>query len=301
MRLKIKLCQPFNLDLTLCSGQTFTWHKADGSWYGMIGSTAVKAVQDKDNLLVESDEVLDENVVLRYFGLKDDIFEIQALIDKDQYIHAALKAYQGLRIIRQDPWEALISFITATNTSIKRIKRIISKLCHRFGARKRVDTEVIYAFPTPQTIARAEEAALKEIGLGYRATWILEAAKTVSTKPDLIPRLAEQSYESARVSILRKERFKGVGDKVADCILLFGFGKLESFPIDRWVKRCVLRCYSYLFDTSLVNRLCKARSLSSREYNTIRLKMIDYFGRYAGYAQQYLFTYERLTSRSLQT
>ena len=299
MRLELKLNQPFNLDFTLRCGQTFRWRKLDGSWYGVIGSAAVKAVQSEGKLLVKADEELDEDAVLRYFGLEDDLLKIYDLIDKDPCIHAAINAYCGLRILRQDPWEALISFITATYTSIEKVETTIGRLCYSCGVCKRFDGYELYIFPQPKAVLEIGEEGLREAGLGYRAPWVLEAAKIVEAKPDLLPTLAEQQYESARFTLLHKKVFKGVGDKVADCVLLFGFGKLKAFPIDRWIRRILVRCYSQLFDAELNGVLSEDASLTDAQYNSIRLKMINYFGRYAGYAQQYLFTYERLRMRSL--
>lgn len=297
MQLELKLHQPFNLEYTLQSGQTFRWRKVGRSWFGVLGSAAVKVTQIQGRLVIEADEKLDEEIIRRYFGLDDDILGIYDLIDKDQHIHAAIKAYRGLRILRQDPWETLVSFIAATYTSIKRIVASISNLSQRYGLRKKFYGEVLYTFPTPQAILQAGEEGLRKAGLGYRAKWIAEAANIVKLKPYIISSLAEQHYESARAYLLYSKPFKGVGDKVADCILLFGFGKLQAFPIDRWIRRSVIRNYSYLFDTDLIAKIREGSSLSKVQYNTIRLKMINYYGRYAGYAQQYLFTYER--SRSL--
>ncbi|MEM3386685.1 MAG: DNA glycosylase [Nitrososphaerales archaeon] len=298
MLFEIRLHQPFNLDFTLNSGQTFRWRKVDESWYGVIGSTAVKALQIKDKLILKANEALEEDIVLRYFGLKDDLLKIYDSIDKDQHIHAALKAYRGLRILKQDPWETLISFITATYTNIRRVETTLGELCRRFGVASMFNKERVYLFPTPQAILSHGLKGLYETGLGYRAPWILEAAKIVEANPDLLPSLAEQQYEEARLTLLNKKLFKGVGNKVADCILLFGYGKLEAFPIDRWVRRSLVRCYRQLFDTELISKL-KDKSFTTTAYNKVRLKMIDYFGGYAGYAQQYLFTYERLGSNSL--
>ncbi|MFN3622296.1 MAG: DNA-3-methyladenine glycosylase family protein, partial [Nitrososphaerales archaeon] len=188
---------------------------------------------------------------------------------------------------------------TATYTSIRRIETTVSKLCHRFGVAKMFDNRRLYIFPTPQAILEHGAAELWGVGLGYRAPWVLEAARIVEAKPELLTSLAEQQYEAARFTLLNKKLFKGVGNKVADCILLFGFGKLEAFPIDLWIRRSLVRCYPQLFDTELISKLAGDNSLGNATYNRVRLKMINYFGRYAGYAQQYLFTYERLRSSSL--
>jgi N-glycosylase/DNA lyase len=298
MRLTVCLSQPFNLDYTLNSGQTFRWCKIGESWYGVIGSTAIKVSQIKNLLQIESDEELDEEVIRRYFGLEDDLYTIYHSLSKDRYLAALLKKYDGLRIVRQDPWETIFSFITATNTNIKRVKTTIDRLCAKLGKVKKVNGLALYTFPAPQAILQYGEDGLREAGFGYRAPWLLQAAKVVADRQDLIPNLIEQDYEAARALILQSG-IKGVGEKAADCILLFGFHKLESFPIDRWIKQSILNNYAHLFDTDLVNNLKAKRSLNSATYNRIRRRMIEYFGKYAGYAQQYLFVQERSSNRSL--
>jgi len=296
MQLTINLSQPFNLDYTLNSGQAFRWRKIEGSWYGMIGSAAVKATQIKDKLRIESDEELGEKTILRYFGLVDDLPRIYESISKDRHIETILKNYQGLRIMRQDPWETIISFITATNINLKRVESSLNKLCQRKGSPKIFNNVLMYTFPTPQAILEIKNDDLREAGFGYRAQWIREAARVVVSEPDLIRSLAEQSYESARALLLSKI-FTGVGEKATDCILLFGFNKFESFPIDRWVRQSILYHYAHLFEANLIDNLKLKRSLDGALYNKIRKIMIEYFGRYAGYAQQYLFMHERLSSR----
>jgi len=296
MRLTVSLSQPFNLDYTLNSGQTFRWCKVGDSWYGWIGSIAVKVTQIKNILQIESDEELNEEVVIRYFGLEDDLLRIYESINKDRYIAEALKKYEGLRIVRQEPWETILSFITATNTSIKRVETTINRLCAILGAPKKINGVVLYTFPTPQAILQFKEEGLKKVGFGYRAPWLLEAAEIIASRVDLIPNLIEQSYESAR-TLLLQSKIKGVGEKVVDCILLFGFHKLESFPIDRWIRQSIVNNYAHLFDANLIIKIKAKRSLDKANYNRIRKRMIEYFGYYAGYAQQYLFMNERSASR----
>ena len=296
MRFTISLSQPFNLDYTLDCGQTFRWRKIEGSWYGMIGSAAVKATQIKDTLQIESDGELNEERVFRYFGLEDDLPSIYDSINKDRHIERILRYYEGLRIMRQDPWETIISFITATYINIKRVKTTLNHLCSRIGLSKMLNGTALYTFPTPQAILQFEEAGLREVGFGYRAPWLVEAAKFVLSRQDLMLNLINQSYEPARM-LLMKSKIKGIGEKVADCILLFGFGKLESFPIDRWIRQSILHHYAHLFEADLIDGLKARRSLDKARYNKIRKRMIEYFGRYAGYAQQYLFMHERLSSR----
>jgi len=297
MQLEVSLSQPFNLDYTLNSGQTFRWRKVGDSWYGVIGSTAIKVIQIKNTLQIESKGELNEEVVIKYFALEDDLYTIYDSLSKDKFIAAVLKEYEGLRIIRQDPWETIFSFITATNINIRRVETTINKICAKVGLPKMFNGVVLYTFPPPQAILQLKEADLREAGFGYRAPRLLEAAKVVASIPELISSLTVQSYELAR-TLLLQSKIKGVGEKVADCILLFGFHKLEAFPIDRWVRRSLANNYAHLFDADLIDSLKAKRSLTRARYNKIRKKMIEYFGRFAGYAQQYLFMYERSSSRS---
>jgi len=298
VRLRVSIPQPFNIDYTLESGQTFRWRKVGSSWYGVIGSTAVKVTQNKGMLEVYSEETVAEEVILRYFGLEDDIDTIYKSIGKDRFIATLLAKYKGLRIVWQEPWETIFSFITATNINIKRVAKTLNKLCSKIGTPKTLDGVTLYTFPSPQAILEFREEGLRGVGFGYRAPWLLEAAKVLATRQDLIINLVEESYEDAR-TLLLQSGIKGIGEKVADCILLFGFHKLEAFPIDRWVKQSIVNNYAHLFDADLITNLEAKRSLNRVSYyNKIRRRMIEYFGRYAGYAQQYLFMHERLSGRS---
>jgi len=232
----------------------------------MIGSAAVKATQIKDTLQIESDEELEEKTIFSYFGLEDDLPRVYDSINKDRHIERILRYYEGLRIMRQDPWETIISFITATYINIKRVKMTLNNLCSRIGLPKTLDGIALYTFPTPQAILQLGDVGLREAGFGYRAPWLVEAAKFVESRQDLMLNLINLSYEPARM-LLMKSKIKGIGEKVADCILLFGFGKLESFPIDRWVRQSILHHYAHLFEADLIDSLKARRSLDKARYN----------------------------------
>ncbi len=304
MSIEIPLSGAFSLDHTLGCGQAFRWYwSEDGFWYGIVGKVAVRTTQEKNRLMIEyaSDMGVDEKFFTSYFGLEDDLERIYASINRDEHIGRAIRAYRGLRILRQDPWETLASYTLATFVNIKRIKKMIEGLCRQYGDRLEYMGRRFYTFPSPKAFSSAHEG-LEGVRLGYRAQNLLDVAGSVASDPTLLIRVSRLGYEEAREVLLSKKGlrpFRGVGDKVADCVLLFGFGMLRSFPVDVWVARSIVDYYPNLFNPPLIEKIRvkvygeKKGSLTASEYNTLRRRMTEYFGEYAGYAQQYLFTYRR--------
>ena len=225
-----------------------------------------------------------------YFGLNDDLEQISRCIGKDDYIRQALRRFEGLRIVRQLPWECLISFICATYKSIAAIELMLSKLSRKFGEKKTFDGLDFYTFPTVGKLAFASENALRECGLGYRAKYVQATAKKIYEEKIDLERLKSLPYLEARKTLVE---FPGVGLKVADCVLLFSLEKMEAFPVDVWVKRVILNHYASQFPEALVKKLSSHDSLSNSEYEKLNAFGRSYFGKYAGYAQEYLYHYER--------
>jgi N-glycosylase/DNA lyase len=275
------------LDFSLCCGQVFRWKKIGGWWYGVVGENVFKIRQcgaDLEFVNVSND------FVAHYFGLNDDLEQISRCIDKDDYIGQALRRFEGLRIVRQLPWECLISFICATYKSIAAIELMLRKLSIKFGEKKTFDGLDFYTFPTVEKLAFASGNGLRESGLGYRAKYVQATAKKICEEKIDLESLKSLNYSDARKKLVE---FPGVGLKVADCVLLFSLEKMEAFPVDVWVKRTILNHYADALPELFVKKLSGHDSLTNGEYEKVNAFGRSYFGRYAGYAQEYLFHYER--------
>lgn len=283
MHLKV----PFDLDFTLCCGQVFRWKKINGWWYSVIGGKPLKIRQSGSELEFVG---VDEAFVRNYFGLDDDLVEISSCINKDPYIANALQRFKGLRIVRQNPWECLIGFICATYKSIAAIELMLVKISQKFGEKVVFDGMEFFRFPSVERLALASENGLKECGLGYRAKYVQATAKRIFEENLDLETFKNLSYVEAKKRLFE---FPGVGLKVADCVLLFSLGKMEAFPIDVWVKRILLNHYSNQLPEALVKKLSSHESLSNSEYEQLNSFSIEYFGKYAGYAQEYLYHFER--------
>ena len=278
---------PFDLDFTLCCGQVFRWKKIGRWWYGVVGELAFKIRQCDAELEFEN---VSKEFVRFYFGLDDDLEQISLYVGRDNYIKEALHRFEGLRIVRQDPWECLISFICATYKSIAAIEQMLCKLSAKFGEKKVFNGSDFYTFPTVSKLTFASEKALHECGLGYRAKYVQATAKKIYDNKIKLENFRILPYLEAKKILMG---FPGVGPKVADCVLLFSLEKLEAFPVDVWIKRVILRHYANQFPAGLVSKLTTNESLSESEYAKLNTFGRSYFGKYAGYAQEYLFHYER--------
>lgn len=277
----------FDLDFSLCCGQVFRWKKIGKWWYGVVGEKVVKIRQCGSELEFEG---ASEDFVRGYFGLNDDLAQINQCIAKDIYIQKALTRFNGLRIVRQVPWECLISFICATYKSIAAIELMLKKISAKYGEKKFFDGNEFYTFPSVEQLEVASENGLRECGLGYRAKYVQETTKRIRDERLNLETLKSVPYFEARKVLLE---FAGVGLKVADCVLLFSLEKLEAFPVDVWVKRVILNYYANELPSELMNRLRSHDSLTNGEYLRIGEWARNYFGAYAGYAQEYLYHYER--------
>jgi len=277
----------FDLDFSLCCGQVFRFKKILGWWYGTSGDKVFKIRQSGDTLDFEG---VTEEFVKCYFGLNDNLAQITRCVAKDEYVKEALRRFKGLRIVRQDPWECLISFICATYKNIAAIELMLSKLSMKFGEKKVFDGKEFYIFPTFERLALASEEGLKECGLGYRAKFVQATAKKIRAEKIDLESFKALPYLKARKTLVE---FPGVGLKVADCVLLFSLEKMEAFPVDVWVKRVILNHYANQFSDVFVRKLLTHDSLSNGEYEKLNAFGRSYFGQYAGYAQEYLYHHER--------
>ena len=276
--------QPLDLVSTLFSGQSFRWRR-EGSWsHGVVFGNIVRMRQSPKGIEFTSapdDETFLEPLLRDYLGLAADLDDIYAAFVADERLTAAIARYRGMRIIRQDPWECLISFICSSASNIPRISRNVESLCSAFGRPLRIGDYVRNTFPTPQELAEAGEQRLRRLGLGYRAAYVAATANAIAEgKLDLMA-LREESYEGALDALTT---LNGVGDKVANCVLLISLDKLEAFPVDVWVHRALREWYLDGRDKSISRK-------------NMRLWAQGHFGPFAGYANQYLFHDRRLKGR----
>ena len=279
---------PLNLDVTLCCGQVFRWDKKGNWWYGVADNKAIKVRQVKAKLEFKN---VDPKFVQNYFGLDDDLQKIGDNIGRDKHIRKALREFWGLRIIKQDPWECLISYICATYKNIPAIKHMLLSLSSKFGEKKLLDGMEFFTFPTSEKLANAKAKDLLKCGLGYRAKYVQDTSKRIFENAFELERLRHLPYTQAKKQICN---FAGVGPKVADCVLLFSLGKTEAFPVDRWVERVILNHYAEKLPIELAQKLRQQRGLTNGDYAKLNVFGRAYFGKYAGYAQEYLYHYERM-------
>lgn len=288
MMIQLSSSRPFNLESTLCCGQAFRWNKQGEWWYGVVREKVCKIRQEGEALEYEN---VNAGLVEDYFRLHDDLPRIYSHIKKDKNIERAICEFRGLRILRQEPWECVISYICATYKSVSAIRRMLSNLSERFGEKACLEGHDFYAFPKPAKLARASMQQLTACGLGYRAKYVSQTAKLICEGTVDLEGLKRAGYEKAKGELTC---LPGVGSKVGDCVLLFSLEKLQAFPVDVWIKRAVLRCYASHFPNEFVRRISSQESLSISEYEKLSSFGREYFGEYAGYAQEYLYHHERM-------
>lgn len=223
----------FNLELTLDCGQAFRWtQQPDGSWSGVADGKYLN-IQEKDGdfILTGTNKTDYEQFWRQYFDLERDYAGICETLKQDALLRQTIDDYYGIRILQQDSWEALCTFVISQNNNIKRIRGIIDRLCRNYGAKIRED---YYTFPTPQQLKACTAADFYTLGAGYRAAYLESLVKDVAGGRIDLKKIRQLPLEEARNELLT---LHGVGVKVADCALLFGFGFLEAFPLDVWMKR----------------------------------------------------------------
>ena len=228
----------FDLDLCADCGQAFRWKKTEDGYQKAVVRNTVGEIIQKDGVTVfrNTDKETFETIWIPYFDLERDYENILAGFD-DRYLNEAIKAYPGIRILRQEPWEAICSFIISQNNNIPRIKGIIERLCISFGEQI---GEEDFAFPSFEKIAKLEENDLAPLRAGFRNKYILDAAKKLSRGEISLDTVEKMPIEQAREELMK---IKGVGKKVAECALLYGFGRIEAFPVDVWVNRIMEELY----------------------------------------------------------
>lgn len=265
----------FDLRLTLNCGQVFHWVPRGDGWLGVIGAEACYAEQHGDMLYVNQGM---EDRAARYFALDHPMAEIAASLPGDANMQAAYAAHAGMRIIRQPWWECIATFITSAQKAVPHITQISHTLRKRFGRSVPGMDGELFAYPEPAALAALEESDLRACALGYRANHLLNTARMVTRGDFDLQAITALDDEAALEELCR---LPGVGVKVANCALLFGYERLAAVPIDVWIGRILRDTYR------------KKRSTPAQ----LRDFAAKYFGPYAGYAQQYLFHYARSAGR----
>ena len=263
-----------NLSDTINSGQVFLWKQLDSKWYGVNG---------KKVLILE--EELDKNNkdIHNFFRFDDNFQKIKNQLSKDNVVKDAIEKFPGMRILRQDPFQCYISFIVSSNSNIPNIQTRLEKLCHTFGEKKMIQDKEFFLFPEPEILANASIGNIAKCGLGYRSKYVKEAAIAVDKGIIDFPSIKKLDYQDARDTLCQ---VFGIGKKVADCILLFSLDKLEAVPLDRWVLRILQKYYSKEFQIT-------TKTITDKTYDNLHDKIVEHFGKYAGYGQQFLFKNER--------
>jgi len=269
-------------------------------WYGILGDGVVKVRQEGDTLRVSSStDTIERAAITSYFRLDDDFQSILASLMKEPRLTNAIQKFYGLRLLKQDFWECLASYVLATNSNIPRIKGMIGALSKRFGNVLSFEGLDYFSFPKADTLASASLSELRNCGLGYRAEYLNRVARVVSSGEfgwDEFPLLDYDAAHRALLRVLAGEKLLlGVGPKVADCVLLYSGMNDEAFPIDVWIARELTTSFPEFFGAQMRRRLTNndKSKISASEYRVVSSAARRNFGRYAGYAQMYLFVSAR--------
>ncbi|VVB92106.1 Endonuclease III [uncultured archaeon] len=260
----------FNLDHTLSCGQVFRWEKKNW-WSGVVNGAVIRIKQEGNELIIDSS--LEKKFIMDYFRLDDDMETIYSQINKDKLMDSLIKKYRGMHLIRQDPWECLVSYICSSNNTIRNITNSIRHMSECFG--KNI-ARGYFSFPSPRQLAGIDACDMEQCKLGFRAPYVLGIANTIVNGEFDLYGIKDMCYGQGREELVK---LKGVGNKIADCVLLFAFGKLESFPVDTHIEQIMDRFYG--------NNWKNVKKSKKRE--EIADFARRYFGEYCGYAQEYLY------------
>jgi len=272
----------YDLAATLTSGQAFRWQQHASWWEGVVHGRWVRLSQTADGISAETAEAVAEwHWLKNYLQTALDLQSVIQTFPNDEAMRASVTACRGLRLLRQDPWECLASFILSSTKQIVQIQQIVRSLCQCFGQPVIVPAghPPDFAFPTAEQLASATESDLRACKMGFRAPYLRASAKMVAAGQIDLRALSAQDCETARTALVQ---LPGVGDKIANCVLLFAYGFQDAFPVDVWVRKALLQLY-----------FPRRRPSPQRLLNFTR----TYFGPNSGYAQQYLFHYIRTQGR----
>lgn len=258
-------------------GQAFRWEKQKDSSYTVVSNgKVINVAKEKEDIIINNTDIEDfYNIWQDYFDLNTDYSSIKSTLDTDEIMETAINFGQGIRILNQDEFETMISFIISANNRIPMIKKVIENLSINFGDKiGEYNGKLYYSFPTYEQLAKAPIEIIRECKAGFRSERIKEAAIRIIDEKNTVYDLRNKSYDEALEYLLS---YKGVGNKVANCILLFSMKQFSTFPVDVWVRRVMQELYV-------------SKMTSDKE---IRKFAEDKFGHMSGYAQQYLFYYAR--------
>ena len=266
-------------------GQCFRWNiQTDGSYTGVFKNNVLNVKKENNKIIFKgicSDNII--KVINDYFDFDTDYNKIKKeLSNVDEYLKKSIEFGSGIRILNQDLWETIISFIISANNNIPRIKGIIERISKKYGNELEWNNEKYYTFPTPEQLSKAKVEDLRALGLGFRDKRVYDTTRIILNNELSLKKLTEEK----NVNILREKllTLPGVGPKVADCIMLFGLKRFEVFPIDVWVRRVMNDLYIKNEDETKVNKR-EIEKLAMEKYKNL-----------AGLAQQYLFYWKRETA-----
>lgn len=269
----------FDLDMIMDCGQAFRWQKlSEKVWLGIVANKVVRITQRGNEIIIEGDQEASKDFWKDYFDLERDYGQIKHdLLLLAPELADAIQFGSGIRLLNQDPFEMLITFILSANNHIPRIKELVRKLSENYGNEipNKWELEIgkAYSFPTAKALAKATVTELRALGLGYRDQYVFDTARVVANDPDAFQATMAKDYSVAKKELLG---YSGVGPKVADCILLFASRAHESFPTDTWIKKTMSRRYGI-------------KENDGKQLAAI----IEKYGHLKGFAQQYLFYFER--------
>lgn len=278
MKIQLISAQTIDLYKTFTCGQAFRWRAInEDSFEGIINKRFIRVRKIETGIEIEGDDLEEECIYRRYFDLDRDYESIYMwLSQKDDRMAAAVAFGRGIHLLRQSPWEMLITFIVSANNNIPRITRSIERMSESCGGRVGMyqGGESAFAFPSPKELSFLSLEMLREFGVGYRDKYIYASANKMMDETIDLETWDRYSTEELRKHLLD---FMGVGKKVADCIMLFAYGRQHVFPVDTWINKALKRYYPQIGEGK----------------NDVDLFVSDYFGEYAGIAQQLLFYYVR--------
>ena len=282
----VRACD-YDLAATLASGQAFRWKNSGEAWEGIIGARWVRLRQNAEGIAVETAQPTtapDWQWLALYLQTDVDLDAVARTFPDDEPMRRAVAACRGLRLLRQEPWECLASFILSSTKQIVQIQQIVALLCERFGEPLVVPPghEPAFAFPTVERLALCSEADLRDCKMGFRAPNLLRTAKMIAAGEVNLPSLHTRTVEEALIELLK---FPGVGPKIANCVLLFAYGFPQAFPVDVWIMKALRELYF------------PKRRVSEKR---IAHFAATHFGPHAGYAQQYLFHYMRTGRKEVE-
>ncbi len=259
-----------SLDETFLCGQCFRWEKDEnGVFWGVVKNHAAKMYYHDENTIYLESSNPDLIFWSRYLSFSSDYNVIEETLWKNELLRPSIERGRGIRILRQDLWETIVTFIISANNNIPRIKKIVSALCENFGEKIEFYGKTFFGFPTPEALAKLTVDDLKIIRAGFRDKYILDAAKKVASGEISLDAIQTMSDKDAKKELMK---INGVGSKVADCVLLFALGRYKTFPQDVWIKRILADLYG----------------VDEKDIPSFAEKT---FGNFGGVAQQYLYYY----------